>query len=55
MFFYDYRCCMKKHGITDDIPNIPSDEEDEAKLENDVRQGDDLGVGDGSTATDHED
>ncbi|RVW59627.1 hypothetical protein CK203_100703 [Vitis vinifera] len=32
-----------------------ADEEDEAELENGARQGDNLGVGDGSTTTDHED
>ena len=29
MFFYGYRCCMKKHGITQDTPSYPSDDEDE--------------------------
>ena len=32
MFFYDYWCCMKKHSITNDIPNIPSDEENDVVL-----------------------
>lgn len=32
MFFYGYRCYMRKHGIIDDIPNIPSDEENETIL-----------------------
>lgn len=27
MFFFDYQCCMKKNGITQDIPNYPSDDE----------------------------
>ncbi|KAJ9678868.1 hypothetical protein PVL29_020918 [Vitis rotundifolia] len=30
MFFFGYRCCMKKHGITQDTPNYPSDDEDKA-------------------------
>ena len=29
MFFYGYRCCMKKHGIAHDTPNFPFDDEDE--------------------------
>ena len=24
MFFFDYRCCIKKHGITQDTPNYHS-------------------------------
>lgn len=28
MIFIGYRCCMKKHGITQDTPNYPSDDED---------------------------
>ena len=43
IFFYGYRCCMKKHGITDDIPNIPLDDEDKAIL------GDEVGQNNGST------
>ena len=28
MYFFGYRCCMKKHGINRDVPSIPpSDEE----------------------------
>lgn len=27
MFFYEYRCCMRKHGIINDIPSILSDDE----------------------------
>lgn len=40
MFFYDYRCCMKKNGITNDIPSIPSDEENDVVLgrESQVRE-----------------
>lgn len=37
MFFYGYRYCMKKHGIIDNIPNIPSDEEDDVVLEEATR------------------
>lgn len=29
MYFFGYRSCMKKNGITQDIPSIPSDDEDE--------------------------
>lgn len=29
MFFYDYQCYMKKHGIAQDTSSFPSDEEDE--------------------------
>ena len=27
MFFFGYRCCMKKHGIKRDVPSIPPGEE----------------------------
>ena len=27
MFFFGYRCCMKKHGIKRDVPSIPLSEE----------------------------
>ena len=40
MFFYDYRCCMKKHGIAQDTPNFSSDSEDEA-LRGPAREGGD--------------
>lgn len=30
MFFFGYHCYMKKHGITQDTPNYPSDNEGEA-------------------------
>lgn len=46
---------MKKHVITDDIPSIPSDKEDEANLDEGVGQGDDSGVENRSIATCHED
>ena len=36
MFFSDYQCCMKKHDITNYIPNIPLNEEDEVELDDDV-------------------
>lgn len=29
MYFFDYRCCRKKNGITQDIPSIPFDYENE--------------------------
>ena len=28
MYFFGYRCCMKKHGIKRDIPSIPPGEEE---------------------------
>ena len=28
MYFFDYRCCMKKNGIMHGIPSLPSDDED---------------------------
>lgn len=27
MYFFDYRCCIKKNGIMRDIPSLPSDDE----------------------------
>ena len=30
MYFFGYRCCIKKHEIMHDIPSIPSDEENAA-------------------------
>ena len=30
MYFFGYRCCMKKNGIMHDTPSFPSDEVDEA-------------------------
>ena len=30
MFFFGYRCCMKKHGITQDTPNYISNDENTA-------------------------
>ena len=30
MYFFGYRCCMKKHGIMHDIPSFPFNEEDAA-------------------------
>ena len=29
MYFFGYRCCMKKNGIMHDIHSLPSDDEDE--------------------------
>ena len=55
MFFYGYRFCMKKHGIIDDIPSIPSDKEDEADLGGGVGQGDGSRVRDGLATIGHED
>ena len=28
MYFFSYRCCMKKNNIMHDIPFLPSDDED---------------------------
>ena len=28
MYFFGYRCCMKKNDIMHDIPSLPSDDED---------------------------
>lgn len=52
MFFYGYRCCMKKHGITDDIPNIPLDDEDKAMLGDEAGQDNGSAMGKGSAAVD---
>lgn len=30
LYLFGYRCCMKKNDITQDIPSLPSDDEDEA-------------------------
>ncbi|XP_034708908.1 uncharacterized protein LOC117931950 [Vitis riparia] len=31
MYFFVYRCCMKKHGIKRDVPSIPPGEEDKLR------------------------
>ena len=31
MYFFGYRCCMKKHGIKQDVPSIPPGEEDKLR------------------------
>ena len=54
MFFYSYHCCLKKYGIIDDIPSLPSDDEDEVMLGDGTVQGDDSKVGEGSTEVDNE-
>ena len=46
---------MKKHGITDDIHNILSNEKDEVELDDGVRQGYDLGIGDRYVTINRED
>lgn len=47
MFFYGYRCYMKKHDITNNILNIPSDDDgDGVVLENGSTVRDDSTVGD---------
>ena len=28
MYFFDYRCCMKKNGIMHDVLSLPCDDED---------------------------
>ncbi|KAL6335469.1 hypothetical protein AAG906_029712 [Vitis piasezkii] len=32
MYFFDYRCCMKKNGIIQDIPSLISDDESETPV-----------------------
>ncbi|RVW18458.1 hypothetical protein CK203_105240 [Vitis vinifera] len=31
MYFFGYRCCMKKHGIKRDVPSILSGEEEKLR------------------------
>ncbi|RVW25988.1 hypothetical protein CK203_098055 [Vitis vinifera] len=31
MYFFGFRCCMKKHGIKRDVPSIPSGEEEKLR------------------------
>ena len=31
MYFFGYRCCMKKHGIKQDVPSIPLGEEEKLR------------------------
>ena len=31
MYFFSYRCCMKKHGIKRDVPSIPPGEEEKLR------------------------
>ena len=31
MYFFGYRCCMRKHGIKRDIPSIPPGEEEKLR------------------------
>ena len=31
MYFFDYRCCMKKHGIKRDVPSIPQGDEEKLR------------------------
>ncbi|RVX07843.1 hypothetical protein CK203_021921 [Vitis vinifera] len=31
MYFFGYRCCMKKHGIKQDVPLIPPGEEEKLR------------------------
>ena len=45
---------MKKHDITDNIPNIPSNDGNKAKLDVGAGQEDGLGARNGSTAIDRE-
>ena len=46
MFFYGYRCCMKKQDIANDTPSFPSDdEEDEFSGSPALRDGHGLGGG----------
>ncbi|KAJ9707533.1 hypothetical protein PVL29_002529 [Vitis rotundifolia] len=45
MLFFSYCCCMKKHGIIQDTPNYPLDDEGE------VVGGPDQGDGDAAKAS----
>ena len=36
MFFYGYNCCIRKHKITNGIPNILYDDNDETDLSEDT-------------------
>ena len=36
MFFYGYNCCIRKHKITNGIPNILYDDNDETNLSEDT-------------------
>ena len=31
MYFFGYRCCMKKHGIKRDVPSISPNEEEKLR------------------------
>ena len=31
MYFFGYRCCMKKHGIKRDVPSIPLGQEEKLR------------------------
>lgn len=54
MFFYGYRCYMEKHDITNNILNIPfNDDEDDIVLGNGSTTRDDSAVVDESTTDDH--
>lgn len=44
-FFFDYRCYMKKHGITQDTPIYPFDDENEATSSPAQEDGDAAKVG----------
>ena len=45
MFFFGYRCCMKKHGITQDTPNYLLDDEDTTTGDPTRENGDIVAVG----------
>ena len=46
MFFYGYRCCMKKHDIANNTPSFSFDDEDDEFLGGPA-QGDEPALGDG--------
>lgn len=52
MFFYNYHCYMKKHGIIDDIPSIMSDDEKEVVLSKEAGQSDSSTLGESATSDD---
>lgn len=40
MFFYGYRCCMRKNDITQNTPYYPFDDEEEDAIASGLAQGD---------------
>ena len=42
MFFYDYQCCIRKNGTTQDITTYPSDDEKNATVSDPAQGNKDL-------------